>query len=107
MTRLTRILILVASFLPFPLAAILAFLLLSEPHGARTWLDVHAGSLVAALIALQLSIVAFYVWHLKQRSTIPRAQHGRWIARFVFSRGPFAVADYWYKHIWGAPRGTP
>lgn len=107
MTRLTRILILVASFLPFPLAAILAFLLLSGPHGASTWIDEHDGSLVAALIALHLSIVAFYVWHLKQWSNIPRAQHGRWIARFIFFRGPFAVADYWYKNIWDAPRGTP
>ncbi len=107
MTRLVKILILVASFLPILLAQILAFLLLSEPPGAHTWLDAHPGSLVVSLIALQLVVVAFYIWHLKQRSAVPRNQHGYWVVRFLFTRGLFAVADYWHKHIWDAPRRAP
>jgi hypothetical protein len=107
MTRLVKILILVASFLPILLAQILAFLLLSEPPGAHTWLDGHFGSLVVSLIALQLAVVVFYIWHLKKRSAIPRDQHGNWMVRFLFTRGLFAVADYWHKHIWGAPRRAP
>jgi hypothetical protein len=107
MTQLVKILILVASFLPILLAQILALLLLSEPLGAHTWLDGHFASLVVSLIALQLAVVAFYIWHLKKRSAIPRNQHGNWIARFLFTWGLFAVTSYWHKHIWGVPRRAP
>jgi hypothetical protein len=107
MSQLAKILILIVSFLPVLAIHVLALLLLSEPRGGRTWLDGHFGYLFASLVALQLAVVAFYIWHLKHRSVVPRKQHGSWVAKFIFTRGPFAFADYWHKHIWRVSRGAP
>ena len=107
MSRLAKILILTASFLPILAIHVIAILVLTEPRGVRTWLDEHTGSLLILIVALQFAVVAFYIWHLKHRSNIPKPQHGTWVAKFLFLRGPFTYVDYWHKHIWLVNRGAP
>ncbi|QNP40196.1 hypothetical protein [Lysobacter solisilvae (ex Woo and Kim 2020)] len=102
MSQATKVLLLIASFLPVLAAHVFAFLLLSQQAGERSWLDGHFGQLVFALAAFQFGIAAFFTWHLKNRSSAPKEQHRDWMLQFFFLPSPLGVVSYWYKHIWRA-----
>ena len=100
MSQAAKVLLLIASFLPILIAQVLAFLLLSHPVGSHLWLESNIGYLVLSLVAFQFAIAAFFIWHLRSRSKVPREQRLNWILQFLFF--PLSIAGYWYKHIWRA-----
>lgn len=100
MSRLTRILLLATCFFPVLIAQVLAFSLLSGPVDGSSWLEAHIAYLIFSLVACQLAIAAFFIWHLRNRSRIPREQHLSWVLKFFFV--PFGVVGYWYQHVWRA-----
>jgi hypothetical protein len=102
MSQAVKIILLIASFFPVVIAQVLASQLLSQPVGNHRWLEDNVGFLVFLLAAFQLAIAAFFIWHLRNRSTVPRAQHLNWILQFLFIPIPLGVAGYWYRHIWRA-----
>jgi hypothetical protein len=98
MSQTTKILLLIASFVPLLVGQVLAFLLLSKPVGGHPWLEDTAGYLVLSLVACQFAIAAFFIWHLRNRSTVQPGQHISWVLQFLFF--PLGVVGYWYKHVW-------
>jgi hypothetical protein len=98
MSQATKIFLLIASFLPLLLGQIFAFLLLSNPVGGHPWLEDNVGYLVLSLVAFQFAIAAFFIWHLRNRSTVPPGQRISWVLQFLFL--PLGLVGYWYKHIW-------
>jgi len=98
MSQATKILVLIASFFPLLLGQAFAFLLLSNPVGGHPLLEHNAGYLVLSLVAFQLAVVAFFIWHLRNRSAVPPGQRISWVLQFLFL--PFGVVGYWYKHVW-------
>jgi len=102
MSQASKILLLIVSFLPVLAAQVFAFLLLSKPVGSHLGLEANVGYLVLLLAASQFSLAAFYIWHLRNRSTVQPEQRVNWILQFLFLPIPFGVAGYWYKHIWRA-----
>jgi hypothetical protein len=102
MSQSTKIFLLTASFLPVLIAQVFAFLLLSQPVGSHSWLESNLGYLVLSLVAFQFAIAAFFIWHLRNRSKVPREQRLNWMLQFLFLPIPLGVAGYWYKYIWRA-----
>jgi hypothetical protein len=98
MSQATKLLLLIASFFPLVIGQVFAFLLLSKPVGGHPWLEDNAGYLVLFLVAFQFAIAAFFIWHLKNRSTVPQGQRMGWVLQFLFL--PLGVVGYWYKHVW-------
>lgn len=98
MSKATKILLLIASFFPLLLGQVFAFLLLSKPVGGHPWLEDNAGYLVLSLVAFQFAIAAFFIWHLRNRSTVPPGQRISWVLQLLFL--PLGVVGYWYKHVW-------
>jgi hypothetical protein len=98
MSQETKLLLLIASFFPLVIGQFFAFLLLSMPVGGHPWLEDNAGYLVLFLVAFQFAIAAFFIWHLKNRSTVPQGQRMGWVLQFLFL--PLGVVGYWYKHVW-------
>ncbi|KQZ77887.1 hypothetical protein ASD55_17735 [Rhodanobacter sp. Root561] len=98
MSQATKILILIASFLPLLLGQVFAFLLLSKPVGGHPWLEDNVGYLVLSLVVFQATIAAFFIWHLRSCSKVPPGQRTSWVLQFLFL--PLGVVNYWYKHMW-------
>jgi hypothetical protein len=102
LSQASKILLLIVSFLPVLVAQIFAFLLLSQPAGRHPGLEANVGYLVLSLAAFQFVLAAFFIWHLRNHSTVPPEQRVNWILQFLFLPTPFGVTGYWYKHIWRA-----
>jgi hypothetical protein len=100
MSQAAKILLLIASFLPVLIAQVCAFLLLSQPIGSHSWLENNFGYWVLSLVAFQFAMAAFFIWHLRNRSKVPREQRLNWMLQFLFLPIPLGMAGYWYKHIW-------
>jgi uncharacterized membrane protein len=98
MSQAGKILLLIASFFPVLIAQVFAFLLLSKPVGSSSWLEDNIVYLVLSLVAFQFAIATFFVWHLRNRSRVPREQRLSWVLQFLFL--PLGVVGYWYEHVW-------